>query len=341
MFGLCPRGATLDTAYKPESSISATIVVDSSFLPLRKKTVKILVMADKYAASGGNFTATIHSTSYDYISPLKLDLSGRHVLITGVAYKDGVGYATATAFARAGASVIALADHQPIASDLIEDLKAAATQAGRKEPAALPFIADISSPFSVQDLHESVKQALDNRLDILVNNAAYSEPTKPLLDSDPDVYWRTWEVNVHGLFNMARTFLPTLLLPGGLSTMINLSSSGALSARPAGGSYRTSKLTILRWTESLQLECESQGLLTYCVNPGSIRTQLSSNIPDAVRAMLRDHPSIAGDTIAWLASQRKEWLGGRYVSCPWDMEELMAKKDEIVEQDKLKLRMVF
>lgn len=222
-------------------------------------------MADKYAASGGNITATTHSTSYDYISPLELDLSGKNTLITGVAYRDGVGYATATAFARAGASIIALADLQPIASDLIADLKAAASQAGRKEPVVLPFTVDISSPSSVQELHESVKQALDNRLDILVNNAAYSEPTKPLLNSDPDVYWRTWEVNVHGLFN----------------------------------------------------------------------------IPDAVRAVLRDHPSIAGDTIAWLASERREWLGGRYVSCPWDMEELVAKREEIVEQDKLKLRMVF
>jgi hypothetical protein len=42
-----------------------------------------------------------------------------------------------------------------------------------------------------------------------------------------------------------------------------------------------------------------------------------------------------------LAAERREWLAGRYVSCPWDMEELMTKKDEIVEQDKLKLRMVF
>lgn len=44
---------------------------------------------------------------------------------------------------------------------------------------------------------------------------------------------------------------------------------------------------------------------------------------------------------AWLASTRREWLGGRYVSCAWDMEELMGKEEEIVGQDKLKLKMVF
>jgi hypothetical protein len=47
------------------------------------------------------------------------------------------------------------------------------------------------------------------------------------------------------------------------------------------------------------------------------------------------------DTIAWLAGERREWLGGRYVSCPWDMGELVSRKDEIVAGDKLKLRMAF
>jgi hypothetical protein len=34
-------------------------------------------------------------------------------------------------------------------------------------------------------------------------------------------------------------------------------------------------------------------------------------------------------------------VGGRNVSCPWDMEELLARKNEIIEKDMLKVRMVF
>lgn len=123
--------------------------------------------------------------------------------------------------------------------------------------------------------------------------------------------------------------------------MINLASSGALAARPAGGSYRSSKLAILRWTESLQLEYGDRGLLAFCVNPGAIKTKISEDLPQRMRDAFPDRPDVAGDTIAWLAAERREWLGGRYVSCPWDMEELLEKKDEIVEHDKLKLRMVF
>ncbi|KAJ6000459.1 hypothetical protein N7481_000868 [Penicillium waksmanii] len=57
-----------------------------------------------------DFTGKNHATSYPFISPLARDLSGRHVLITGAAWEDDVGYATATAFARAGVSSIAVID---------------------------------------------------------------------------------------------------------------------------------------------------------------------------------------------------------------------------------------
>jgi hypothetical protein len=44
--------------------------------------------------------------------------------------------------------------------------------------------------------------------------------------------------------------------------------------------------------------------------------------------------------MVWLTQERREWLAGRYISCNWDMEELMMKKDEIVKGDKLKMKLV-
>lgn len=194
-------------------------------------------------------------------------------------------------------------------------------------------------------MYDNVSPAFGGCLDILVNNAAHMEPYRLFLDMDPDVYWRTYEVNVRGLFNMACNFLPMLLSRRsdheGLCTMINVASSGALTARPGSGSYRSSKLAILRWTETLHLEYANQGLLAFCVNPGAIKTEITKTAPEAVRNAFPDRPDIAGNTIAWLAAERRDWLGGRYVDCPWDMEELMAKKDEIVAEDKLRMRMAF
>lgn len=59
----------------------------------------------------------------------------------------------------------------------------------------------------------------------------------------------------------------------------------------------------------------------------------------AFLAVCIDTPELAGDTIAWLTSERREWLAGRYVSCNWDMTELLVRREEIVEKDLLKLKL--
>jgi len=50
---------------------------------------------------------------------------------------------------------------------------------------------------------------------------------------------------------------------------------------------------------------------------------------------------MAADTIAFLTQGRRLWLTGRYVNCQSDMPELLARENEIVEGDKLKMRMAF
>lgn len=44
--------------------------------------------------------------------------------------------------------------------------------------------------------------------------------------------------------------------------------------------------------------------------------------------------------MVWLTKEERSWLSGRYLSATWDVDDLVAMKDEIVEGDKLKVRMV-
>lgn len=55
--------------------------------------------------------------------------------------------------------------------------------------------------------------------------------------------------------------------------------------------------------------------------------------------MLVDKPELAGDTLAFLTAERRDWLSGRYISVNWDMGELLAKAEEIVRGDLLKVRL--
>lgn len=68
-------------------------------------------------------------------------------------------------------------------------------------------------------------------------------------------------------------------------------------------------------------------------------TELASGMPEAMHQILTDTPELAGDTMVWLTAERREWLAGRYVSVTWDAEELLQKKQKIVDGDLLKVRM--
>lgn len=58
-------------------------------------------------------------------------------------------------------------------------------------------------------------------------------------------------------------------------------------------------------------------------------------------AVFVETPELSADSITFLVSRKRDWLGGRYINCTWDMPELMAKEEEIVKGDKLKNRFVF
>jgi hypothetical protein len=49
-----------------------------------------------------------------------------------------------------------------------------------------------------------------------------------------------------------------------------------------------------------------------------------------------DEPSLAGGLAVWLATEEAKFLNGRYVNASWDVDDLVAKKDEIIEKNELK-----
>ena len=87
-------------------------------------------------------------------------------------------------------------------------------------------------------------------------------------------------------------------------------------------------------------EYSEQGVLAYAVHPGAIAMDLAAGMPQEMMRILVDMLEIASHTIVWLVGERREWLGGWYVSCQWDVDELLAKRQEIVDGDKLKVKLI-
>ncbi|KAF2768531.1 NAD(P)-binding protein [Teratosphaeria nubilosa] len=141
---------------------------------------------------GLDFTPNIHHDTYDFINPTKVDLSDRAVLITGAS--KGIGKATALSYAQAGASYIAIAARSSLES-LKGELEEAAKKAGRASPKVLALQQDVTDYASVEQTVNDVEKTF-GRLDIVISNAGYLEPFMPFLESKPEDWKRSYEVNI-------------------------------------------------------------------------------------------------------------------------------------------------
>ncbi|KAL7917252.1 hypothetical protein ACQKWADRAFT_307256 [Trichoderma austrokoningii] len=273
---------------------------------------------------------------YPFIDPTKTQLAGRSVLVAGAS--KGIGKATAIAFATAGCSKIAVAARSGL-DEVTKAVKDAAAGQGHPEPSVLGLSMDVTSEESVKAAAESVAEEFSESLDVLICNAGYLEEWFPIAESQPGEWWRSWEVNVKGTYLCHRFFIP-LLLKSQIKTIINCSSIGGQRVMPGASSYQTAKFALARFTEFADKEYYQQGLIDISVHPGSVPTELALNMPEFMHKALIDPPELAAHTFVWLTKERRAWLSGRFISVCWDMEELERKKDEILQKNALKFRIV-
>ena len=80
-------------------------------------------------------------------------------------------------------------------------------------------------------------------------------------------------------------------------------------------------------------------MLCFGIQPGGVATELALNLPKDMHGLLVDTPELCADMMVWLTAERREWLAGRYIAVNWDVDELLEKKEKIVEEDLLKVRL--
>ncbi|KAI0172088.1 NAD(P)-binding protein [Hypoxylon sp. FL1284] len=287
-----------------------------------------------------DMTSVVHNDTYPAIDSSKADLSGKVVFINGAS--RGLGKAMSVAFARAGASKIAIGARGDL-SATEKAMKTAAVSAGKPEPTILPVTLDVADHHSVDEAAARVNEHFGH-VDILINNAG-AMGTGMIADSNPDEWWKIWQVNLGGPYLVARAFMP-LLLKGSDKTMVIVSSVGSNLVSPGLSAYQMSKMAVLRLTEFIVAEYGDKGVVAYSIHPGNIPTDMFmevtglTEVSDYWKPIFVETPELSADSLVYLTSEKRDWLGGRYLNMTWDLPELMAKKDDIIKGDKLKLRLI-
>src|SRR5690242_10321782 len=133
-----------------------------------------------------------------------MDTSGKTVVVTGAA--SGIGFALAEAFAAEGGR-LALADIEPSALDHARDVLAA------RGVEAIALQTDVRDVSALEHLRDEVDHALGGA-DIVCNNAGVMSPLVPFWESPAaDIEW-VLSVNMWGIINGARAFLPGMIERG-------------------------------------------------------------------------------------------------------------------------------
>ncbi|KAL1873942.1 hypothetical protein Daus18300_003815 [Diaporthe australafricana] len=247
---------------------------------------------------------------------------GKVAVVAGAT--GGLGFAIARAFVAAGAKGIVVVGRNS------EKLKSVAhdLDAGSR---GLPIAADSI----VQDEVDAMFcQARDHygRVDFLINAAGTMNvgPIGTLSSSD---WWQNFEVNLGGVYNMCHGFIRAT---GGQGTIVNLVSLGASFLMPGMSGYSASQLALIKLGESLDLE--QPNLRVFSVHPGMVEAENGRGmVVESLLPFSKDKAGLTGALAVYLTTDKADFLRGGYIHANWDVEELEAHKDEIVEKKLIKL----
>jgi 3-oxoacyl-[acyl-carrier protein] reductase len=201
-----------------------------------------------------------------------IDLSGKTALVTGGS--RGIGRAIVQRLAAQGAD---------IAFTYKGNSAAAATCSGAVETLgrrALAIQGDARAPESADVVVKAVVEAF-GKIDILVNNAGVTRDD--LIMRMTEEAWReVLETNLFGAFFMTKAVTrPMLKAKGG--RIINITSVSGQAGQMGQANYSSAKAGLIGLTKATARELASRTITVNAVAPGFVLTELTQDLPDALK----------------------------------------------------------
>lgn len=244
---------------------------------------------------------------------------GRTVIVTGAS--QGIGKAIALAFSKASAKNLILASRS------LAKLEAAKSEISKinEKCNILVVSVDTTSEADVQKLERTVRDTFVHA-DILVNNSGQWTARGNIDELDVNVWWSDF-VRLSP-FLTTQSFL-RLLSKSSQGSIITVGSLASNLVFPGSCSYVITKLALNRFNEFIALENPNVHAVVF--HPGSVFTPLMESL-EGSKLFALDSPELAGAFAVYLTTERAKYLNGKYASVNWDIEELEARREEIVSK---------
>jgi NAD(P)-dependent dehydrogenase (short-subunit alcohol dehydrogenase family) len=189
-------------------------------------------------------------------------------LITGAA--QGIGKATALAYAREGADLVLIDINRPGVEQAARECQALGAK-------ATGMTCDVTDEAQVEATLKRAAETLGG-LDILVNTAAWLDPPIPVHEMPKEVWDRSITTDLTSVFLCSKHALQVMIKQGTGGRVISLSSGAGRRGRANRASYGAAKAAIINLTESIALEVGQYGITANAICPGGVIGDRSLNI---------------------------------------------------------------
>jgi NAD(P)-dependent dehydrogenase (short-subunit alcohol dehydrogenase family) len=243
------------------------------------------------------------------------DIKGKTAIVTGAG--SGIGLGIAKALAHAGANIV-LADLRP------GPLEAARSEIETIGVRTIAVTTDVSDPESVAAAGKAALDAFGG-LHIAVNNAGVAMHGTPI----EQVALEEWEwvigVNVKGVINGIRTFVPMIRSHGQGGHVVNTGSISSLFVREGRnqGAYAMTKYAVLALSEALEQELAGSGIGVSVLCPGGVTTSIfdsAATRPDRFGGSYRRPQQEAMKSASSAAALAPQIVGRRVLQAIQDNE---------------------
>jgi len=201
-------------------------------------------------------------------------LEGKVALVTGAS--RGIGRALALAFAANGAAIGGLARNRDELDRLVAEIKS-------RDGRALALPTDVTDAGAMRHSVDRLAQEFGG-LDIVLANAGVFPAARSLVESDPEVFQGTLNINLFGVYATLRAAVPQLEKRG-RGNVIVVGSGMGHKASPNSVAYSSSKAALWMLTRVLAEELRASDILVNELVPGPVDTSLSRpGVSDVVRS---------------------------------------------------------
>ncbi len=174
-------------------------------------------------------------------------------------------------------------------------------------------IADFAS------VENAVKETLSQigGIDILVNSAAITGPTVPVVEFPIEGWQQVMDINVNGTFYTNRAVIPHMVAQN-YGRIVNIASIAGKEGNPNASAYSASKAAVIGFTKSLAKEMAKHNISVNAVTPAAVRTPIFEQMPQShIDFMLSKIPrgrfgtvDEVANLVCWMASEECSFSTG-------------------------------